>query len=96
MTTDTDSKELAREAKAIVAIAFRNGPIENMHAGTPCTACAGKPRISRISDAEMKLIMKNAVNCVYRLLRLKTSDPDRYAREIAFGEHCAANWDEPE
>jgi hypothetical protein len=28
--------------------------------------------IWRISDAEMKLIMENAVNCVYRRLRLKT------------------------
>jgi hypothetical protein len=37
-----------------------------------------------------------SLNCVYRLLRLRTADPDRYAREIAFGEGCAANWDEPE
>jgi len=29
-------RQLAREAKAIVALAFRNGPIESLHAGTPC------------------------------------------------------------
>jgi hypothetical protein len=44
----------------------------------------------------MKLIMKNAVNRVYRLLRLKTSDPAGYAKDIALGERYAANWDEPE
>ena len=44
----------------------------------------------------MKLIMKNAVNKAYKLLRLKSDDPDGYAREIAYGERCAAGWDEPE
>jgi hypothetical protein len=28
--------ELAAEAKNIVALAFRNGPIENVHAGKEC------------------------------------------------------------
>jgi hypothetical protein len=44
----------------------------------------------------MKLIMKNAVNKVYALLRLKSSDPEDYEREIAYGERCAARWDAPE
>ena len=96
MTNDSDLQAYAWEAKAIVALAFRNGPIEDVHAGTPCPACSGKPGVSRISDDEMKLIMKNAVNKVYALLRLKGSDPDGYAREIAYGERCAARWDEPE
>jgi len=33
--------ELAREVKALVALAFRNGPIEELHAGSPCPACSG-------------------------------------------------------
>ena len=49
----------------------------------------------RITDDEMKAIMKNAVNRVYALMRLKITDPDRYEREIAYGARCAANWDEP-
>ena len=65
MTTEPDQRDLVREAKAIVALAFRNGPIEDLHAGKPCTACEGKAGYSRISDAEMKVIMKNAVNHVY-------------------------------
>ncbi len=41
--------DLAMEAKAIVALAFRNGPIENLHAGKPCAVCSGKPDVSHIS-----------------------------------------------
>ena len=59
MTLDPD---LAEEAKALVALAFRNGPIEDLHAGRPCTVCSGNQEISHISDEEMKAIMKSAVN----------------------------------
>ena len=96
MTTKPDQRDLIREAKAIVVLAFRNGPIEDLHAGTRCPACEGKTGYSRISDAEIKLIMKSAVNHVYKLLRLKADDPDKYERQIAYGERCTANCDEPE
>jgi hypothetical protein len=96
MTTKPDRRDLVREAKAIVVLAFRNGPIEDLHAGKPCPACESKAGHSRISDAEMKVIMKNAVNQVYKLLLLKTDDPDGYERQIAYGERCTANWDQPE
>src|SRR5262249_59671488 len=92
----TDQSDFAREAKAIVALAFRNGPIEDLHAGTPCASCCGKAGVSRISDSEMKRIMKNAVDNVYRLLVLKAADPAAYARQIAFGERCTTAWDDPE
>jgi hypothetical protein len=95
-STDSDQRSLIREAKAIVALAFRNGPIENLHAGGPCPTCAGKTGYSRISDAEMKLIMKNAVNRVYGLLRLKAIDRDAYEREIVLGERYTLKWDDPE
>src|SRR5579863_4283890 len=78
MTTEPDQRDLVREAKAIVALAFRNGPIEDLHAGRPCTACESKAGYSRISDAEMKVIMKNAVNRIYSLLLLKADDPEGY------------------
>jgi hypothetical protein len=70
MTTEPEQRDLVRDAKGIVALAFRNGPIEDLHAGKPCPACEGRTGYSRISDAEMKVIMKNAVNHVYKLLRL--------------------------
>lgn len=96
MTSDAERSELAREAKAIVALAFRNGPIEDIHAGSPCPVCNGKPEFSRISDEEMKLIMKNAVNRVYALLCLKSCDPDGYAEQIAFAQRYTARWDDPD
>lgn len=96
MTDENDAQRLAREAKAIVALAFRNGPIEDCHAGQTCPVCSGKPSVSHITNAEMKLIMKSAVNCVYRLMRLKLSEPQMYAREIALGERYTTEWDDPE
>ncbi len=77
-----DRPALAQEAKAIVALAFRNGPIESVHAGKPCPRCNGKPGYSRITDSEMKTLMKNAVDQVYALLCLKVTDPRRYAETI--------------
>jgi hypothetical protein len=94
MTTNVRRK-IAREAKAIVALAFRNGPIEDIHAGRLCPTCAGHTGYSRITDAEMKVIMKNAVNRVYALLCLKNDDPGEYESQIQFGESYTAKWDEP-
>jgi len=82
METESQRRQVAREAKAIVALAFRNGPIENIHAGRPCPTCSGQAGYSRITDAEMKGIMRNAVNRLYALLLLKSSDPDKYESQI--------------
>jgi hypothetical protein len=38
--------ELAAEAESFVALVFRNGPIEDVHAGKECPNCAGKPEYS--------------------------------------------------
>jgi hypothetical protein len=95
MNTDFDRKQVAREAKAIVALAFRNGPLENLHAGRPCPTCTGQACYSRITDAEMKLIMKNAVDHVYGLLSLKNEEPGKYESQIRLGERYTATWDEP-
>jgi hypothetical protein len=95
MNTNPNRTQLAREAKAIVALAFRNGPIEDVHAGKTCPTCQGQSDFSHITDPEMKLIMKNAVDQVYALLCLKTEDPARYETCISFGELYTANWDEP-
>jgi Zn ribbon nucleic-acid-binding protein len=96
MSIDSNRREIAREAKAIVALAFRNGPIEQFHAGKPCPTCAGHDGFSRITEEQMALIMKNAVDHVYHLLLLKEEDPVEYERQVRFGEQYTANWDEPE
>jgi hypothetical protein len=88
--------ELASEAKALVALAFRNGPVEDLHAGKPCPACSGKAEISHISDEEMKHLMKSAVNALYRLLWRREHDPRSYQEQLAFGRRYTAHWDDPE
>ncbi|MBE7492949.1 MAG: hypothetical protein HS108_14505 [Planctomycetes bacterium] len=90
------NERIAQEAKAIVALAFRNGPIENLHAGKRCPACAGQEGFSRITDDEMKVIMKNAVNQMAKLLWLRDNQPSQYGREIEFGNRYIREWDEPE
>lgn len=87
--------ELAREAKAIVALAFRNGPIENVHAGKTCPTCHGKAEYSHITQGEMRQIMKSAVDHLYTFLVLKKNDEKAYETLIAFGERYTVVWDEP-
>ena len=88
--------EIAAEAKSLVALAFRNGPIEDVHAGRECPHCAGKAEYSHITDAEMKNIMKNAVDSVYKLLWMKENDPEKYAASIELGSRYTRSWDDPE
>jgi hypothetical protein len=87
---------LALEAKAIAALAFRNGPIENLHAGKPCAVCAGRAEFSHTSNEEMKTIMKAAVNTMYRLLWQRDHDPEAYLKSLTLGERYTHNWDDPE
>ena len=87
---------LAIEAKAMVALAFRNGPIEVLHAGKPCAVCSGNPAVSHISDEEMKAIMKSAVNTIYRLLWQRKHDSEAYIKNLDFGQRYTMLWDDPE
>jgi hypothetical protein len=95
MDSDFNREQLAREAKAIVALAFRNGPIEDVHAGKLCPVCEGQPQFSHITDPETKMIMKNAVDRVYELLCLKSENPIAYEAQISFGAQYTTRWDEP-
>lgn len=73
---------LRDEANAIVAFAFRNGPIEDLHAGK-YSELLEDSSFSRITDAEMKTLMLNACQKMEELLRLKESNPDEYYTFIA-------------
>ena len=92
----TFDPKLATEAKALVALALRNGPIETLHAGGPCPHCNGKAEISHISDEEMKHVMKSAVNALYRLLWMREHDPQSYDENLALGRRYTSHWDDPE
>lgn len=70
------------EANALVACAFRNGPIEDLHAGKYSELLEDKS-LSRITDAEMKTLMLNACQKMEELLRLKEANPDEYFTFIA-------------
>ncbi len=39
--------------------------------------------------------MKNAVNRLYALLQLKATNPEEYAKDIAFGSRYPAGWEDP-
>jgi hypothetical protein len=91
----TFDQELATEAKSIVVLAFRNGPIEDVHAGKECPVCAGKPEYSHITQNEMKNITKKAVDTVYNLLWLKQNAPEKYAEKLEYGDRCTKLWDNP-
>lgn len=91
-----DVSELERDAKAIVLFAFRNGSIEDIHAGSTCPLCAREPGYSRITDEEMKKIMKAAVNRVFTLLALKDAWPEKYEHVVRRADLHVARWDEPE
>ena len=88
--------DLAREAKSLVALAFRNGPIEDVHAGKECPVCAGKLEYSHITDAEMKEINKRAVDKLYALLWIKRYSPKVYAHVINAGSQYVIGWDLPD
>lgn len=90
-----DSARLAREAKSLVALAFRNGPIEDLHAGKTCPICYGQAGYSHITEGEMRQVMKNAVDHVYTFLVLKEHDPKEYQALLNFGKRYTSAWDEP-
>ena len=89
-------KKLAKEAKSIVVLAFRNGPIEDVHSGIPCPTCSGKPEYSHVTQEEMKRILKKAVDGLYQLLWLREYEPEQYEVQINFGSRYTKHWDEPE
>ena len=82
-------------SKALVALAFRNGPIEDVHAGKVCPTCDGNPEYSHITQDEMQAIMKAAVDRMYTYLLLKENDEAAYEALLSFGAKYTRAWDEP-
>ena len=84
---------LRDEANAIVAKAFRNGPLEDLHAGKD-SELVEDDRYSRITDEEMKQLMLNACEQVEKLLRLKQDSPREYELEIkSYGARYCSRWE---
>lgn len=85
----------AEEAKALTILAFRNGPVEDMHAGMRCQACKGDERYSRLTNAQMKTLNKFMVDHLYELLTLKETDREEYNRRIGAALRYTSGWDDP-
>ena len=86
---------LAKDAKTIALFAFRNGPLEDLHAGKVCSHCSGNAECSHLSDPEMKRLMQTAVNEVYRLLWQREHDPGAFYRRQALADRYTHHWDDP-
>jgi hypothetical protein len=87
--------KLAKEAKAIVLLALRDGLLEDLHAGAPCPTCCGNTAYSHITQAEMRELMKQAVDRVYALLACKGTNPTKYDALVEGARLLTATWDEP-
>lgn len=81
------------EANALTCCAFRNGYIEELHAGKH-SALLETPGLSRITDAEMKKLMVGASAKLAELLAMKEIDPVEYWRQMVyFNENFCGRWE---
>ncbi len=107
---DSDKALAAALAKAITVMCVRNGFLENLHSGVTPSSRTGDysdvkvvtpygeipwPKVSRISDEDMKRLMKEIVNQVYTFL-CRQEDAAFLEAFIAMGSRYTARWDEPE
>jgi hypothetical protein len=84
---------IREEANAITCCAFRNGFLEDLHAGKP-SKLLEQPGLSRITDAEMKKLMIESSNAMATMLQMKETDPDRYWHLVErFNETYCKNWE---
>jgi hypothetical protein len=104
-------KELAASlAKALAVACVRKTFLEDLHAGISPSSRAGDHsdvtvvtpygeipwnKVSRISDDEMKLLMKEAVNKLFTVL-IHWNDEEFMSALLHWGERQTVQWDEPE
>src|SRR5438309_1821897 len=104
---DSDNPIASHLAKAIAALCVRNTFLEDLHSGTTPASETGDysdvkvvtpygeipwQQLSRISDEEMKRLMKEIVNKVYTFL-CRQDDPAFLQAFMALGNRYAAKWD---
>ena len=87
------SLTIREEANALTCCAFRNGYIEELHAGKH-SELLEKPELSRITDDEMKRLMIGASARLAELMEMKESKPDEYWRFVkSFNERYCGRWE---
>lgn len=80
------------EANAITVWAFRNGYIEELHAGNH-SELLETPGLSRITNAEMKRLNIEISTKIAKILDLRDNDPEEYARQIDFFIRHCRHWE---
>ena len=109
MTLNIDKKIAARVSKILTAMCVRSTEIEDIHSGiTPISKTGdfsdvkvidadGREilwnEVSRISDDEMKMLMKRIVDRLYTFF-IQGDDP-RFAKQVEYFEQVAQKWDAP-
>ena len=110
MNKKTQQQYSAKLAKAIAVLCVRHTFLEDLHAGKSAISRTGDysdvkvvtpdrdipwSELSRISDEEMKKLMKQIVNKLYTVLMSLENDE---AMHLVFsgGRDCASHWDDPE
>ena len=79
---------IREEANAITVWAFRNGFIEELHAGKH-SELLEQPGLSRITDEEMKKLNIGISTKIAEILALRDANPGEYERKIDhFLRHC--------
>jgi hypothetical protein len=69
------------EANALTAYAFRNGTLEEIHAGKT-SPLLDDLTLSRITDGEMKTLMIEASEKLASILMLRETDPEKYKQFV--------------
>ena len=89
----TESKlTLREEANALTSAVFRNGFLEDLHAGKSSELLENK-NFSRITDPEMKKLMIETSQRLARFLEWRATKPEKYWKEIRFfHENYTKNW----
>ena len=83
MTPEQDASFLNFMAKAATAYAFRNGPVEDMHAA------------GQLSDADMKLLNKTMVDRLGEIFQLMHEGREEDLQDmLLFSYQCAEDWDD--
>lgn len=96
MSNKNKKEEFIKQlSKGLVAYAFRNTHLENIHAGKKCLECSRDQEYSHISDEEMKKLMKQCVNKMYTALKLYFENPEDFQKLLGFSLNYTSNWDDP-
>jgi len=85
----------AQLAKAFTLMAFRNGPLEDIHAGKTCPVCAGDEDYSHLSQEDMKALMRHGVEIMYTLLRIRDEAPKTFVALVGNALAVTTEWDDP-